>query len=82
MISGALDTDYDIEILEMHHREKVDSPSGTALMLGEAAAKGRGLVFENIKDSNNKKAAVGRGRGSTEGEHRERALVDRKRVHT
>jgi 4-hydroxy-tetrahydrodipicolinate reductase len=34
---------YDIEIVEMHHRMKVDSPSGTALLLGEAAAKGRGV---------------------------------------
>ena len=34
--------DWDIEITEAHHRRKVDSPSGTALMLGEAAAEGRG----------------------------------------
>ena len=38
-----LGTGWDIEILEMHHRHKVDAPSGTALLLGEAAAKGRGL---------------------------------------
>src|SRR5687768_1843542 len=36
---------YDIEIVEMHHRMKVDSPSGTALLLGEAAAKGRGVAL-------------------------------------
>lgn len=41
--SAALGEDYDIEIFEMHHRAKVDAPSGTALMLGEAAAKGRGV---------------------------------------
>ncbi|MFT2210350.1 4-hydroxy-tetrahydrodipicolinate reductase [Rhizobium giardinii] len=35
--------DWDIEILEMHHKHKVDAPSGTALLLGEAAAKGRGM---------------------------------------
>lgn len=35
--------DWDIEILEMHHKHKVDAPSGTALLLGEAAAKGRGI---------------------------------------
>ncbi|WP_157014323.1 4-hydroxy-tetrahydrodipicolinate reductase [Mesorhizobium xinjiangense] len=35
--------DFDIEVLEMHHRHKVDAPSGTALLLGEAAAKGRGV---------------------------------------
>ncbi len=38
-----LGADWDIEILEMHHRHKVDAPSGTALLLGEAAAKGRGV---------------------------------------
>jgi 4-hydroxy-tetrahydrodipicolinate reductase len=37
--------DFDIEILEMHHRNKVDAPSGTALLLGEAAAKGRGIAL-------------------------------------
>ena len=37
----ALDADFDIEILEMHHRSKVDAPSGTALLLGKAAAEGR-----------------------------------------
>lgn len=35
--------DFDIEIVEMHHRQKVDAPSGTALLLGEAAATGRGI---------------------------------------
>lgn len=34
-------TDFDLEVLEMHHKHKVDAPSGTALLLGEAAAKGR-----------------------------------------
>lgn len=42
----ALDADYDIEVLEMHHRHKVDAPSGTALMLGRAAAEGRGVDLE------------------------------------
>jgi 4-hydroxy-tetrahydrodipicolinate reductase len=37
--------DFDIEILEMHHRYKVDAPSGTALLLGEAAARGRGMAL-------------------------------------
>ena len=35
--------DWDIEVFEAHHRRKVDAPSGTALMLGEAAARGRGV---------------------------------------
>lgn len=42
-VAAALDADFDIEILEMHHRHKVDAPSGTALMIGEAAAQGRGV---------------------------------------
>jgi 4-hydroxy-tetrahydrodipicolinate reductase len=42
-VARALDEDFDIEVLEMHHRHKVDAPSGTALMLGEAAARGRGI---------------------------------------
>jgi 4-hydroxy-tetrahydrodipicolinate reductase len=39
----ALGPDFDIEIVEMHHRHKVDAPSGTALLLGRAAAEGRGI---------------------------------------
>jgi len=42
----ALDQSFDIEIVEMHHRAKVDAPSGTALMLGEAAASGRGISLK------------------------------------
>jgi 4-hydroxy-tetrahydrodipicolinate reductase len=42
-IAEALDAEFDIEIVEMHHRQKVDAPSGTALMLGRAAAEGRGI---------------------------------------
>lgn len=40
-VAAALDADWDVEIVEAHHRMKVDAPSGTALLLGEAAAKGR-----------------------------------------
>lgn len=39
--------DFDIEVLEMHHKHKIDAPSGTALMLGEAAATGRGIDLES-----------------------------------
>ena len=46
-IAAALDQDYDIEIVEMHHKHKVDAPSGTALMLGEAAAQGRNVDLAN-----------------------------------
>ena len=44
--AAALGDEYDIEIFEMHHRMKVDAPSGTALMLGEAAAAGRGIALK------------------------------------
>ncbi|CAN7146566.1 4-hydroxy-tetrahydrodipicolinate reductase [Phenylobacterium sp. LjRoot219] len=44
----ALPADYDIEVFEAHHRRKVDAPSGTALMLGEAAAKGRGVELAKV----------------------------------
>jgi len=47
-IATALDADFDIEIVEMHHRHKVDAPSGTALMLGEAAAQGRGVKLSDV----------------------------------
>jgi len=42
----ALDDAFDIEIVEMHHRHKIDAPSGTALLLGEAAAEGRGIDLD------------------------------------
>jgi 4-hydroxy-tetrahydrodipicolinate reductase len=45
-VAQALDEDYDIEIVEMHHRHKVDAPSGTALMLGRSAAAGRGIDLD------------------------------------
>ncbi|MDA7946534.1 MAG: 4-hydroxy-tetrahydrodipicolinate reductase [Hyphomicrobiaceae bacterium] len=45
-VAKALDEDFDIEVLEMHHRHKVDAPSGTALMLGQAAAEGRDIDLE------------------------------------
>lgn len=51
-VSAALDEDFDIEIIESHHRHKVDAPSGTALMLGEAVAAGRGMKFSDVRDVN------------------------------
>ena len=42
-VAASLDESFDIEVLEMHHRHKVDAPSGTALLLGNAAAEGRGI---------------------------------------
>ena len=49
-VAATLGPDYDIEIVEMHHRHKVDAPSGTALMLGEAAAAGRGSNLADVAD--------------------------------
>lgn len=45
-VAEALDEDFDIEIVEMHHRDKVDAPSGTALMLAAEAAQGRGVDLD------------------------------------
>jgi 4-hydroxy-tetrahydrodipicolinate reductase len=45
-VAQSLDENFDIEILEMHHKLKVDAPSGTALMLGEAAAAGRNIALD------------------------------------
>ncbi|MDJ1159489.1 4-hydroxy-tetrahydrodipicolinate reductase [Chelatococcus sp. SYSU_G07232] len=46
-VARTLGEDFDIEILEMHHRMKVDAPSGTALLLGEAAAEGRNIALKD-----------------------------------
>jgi 4-hydroxy-tetrahydrodipicolinate reductase len=50
-MATALGEDFDIEIVEMHHRMKVDAPSGTALLLGEAAAAGRGVSLADTRVS-------------------------------
>ena len=74
----ALSDDYDIEIFEAHHRAKVDAPSGTALMLGAAAARGRGVDLGAKRASGERSGArqigdigfsVSRG-GGVVGEHR------------
>ena len=44
----ALDLAFDIEVVEMHHRHKIDAPSGTALALGQAAAAGRAVNLESV----------------------------------
>lgn len=49
-VAAALDEDFDIEVIEGHHHHKVDAPSGTALMLGEAAAEGRGVNLADVSD--------------------------------
>ena len=45
-VAKTLDQSFDIEVLEMHHNQKVDAPSGTALLLGQAAAQGRGIDLD------------------------------------
>lgn len=49
-VAAALDDDFDIEVIEAHHNQKVDAPSGTALMLGQAAAEGRGVDLATASD--------------------------------
>lgn len=48
--ASILDEEFDIEILEMHHRDKIDAPSGTALSLGKEAAAGRGQILNKIME--------------------------------
>jgi 4-hydroxy-tetrahydrodipicolinate reductase len=77
--AGHLGRDWDIEIVEMHHRDKRDAPSGTALLLGAAAAKGRGGTLEDLsrfdrmaggeREAGTIGYAVLRG-GTVSGEHR------------
>jgi 4-hydroxy-tetrahydrodipicolinate reductase len=51
-MGAALPADsYDAEIMEMHHRQKVDAPSGTAIGIGRAVAKGRGVVLDDVIQS-------------------------------
>jgi 4-hydroxy-tetrahydrodipicolinate reductase len=73
--AARLGTDWDIEILEMHHRHKVDAPSGTALLLGQSAAAGRGIDLRHVDHDRNGSRVAGeigfaslRG-GSVAGDH-------------
>ncbi|MEO1089224.1 MAG: 4-hydroxy-tetrahydrodipicolinate reductase [Pseudomonadota bacterium] len=50
VVARALDASFDVEIVELHHGRKVDAPSGTALALGEAAAKGRGVALDDVAE--------------------------------
>jgi len=50
-VARILSDDWDIEIVETHHHHKIDAPSGTALALGHAAAKGRGVSLDAVRDS-------------------------------
>ncbi|WP_395540619.1 4-hydroxy-tetrahydrodipicolinate reductase [Neotabrizicola sp. sgz301269] len=63
-IAAALDEDWDVEVVEAHHRMKVDAPSGTALMLGRAAAEGRGVALDEAKVSGRDGITGARARGT------------------
>ncbi|RGP36336.1 4-hydroxy-tetrahydrodipicolinate reductase [Pseudotabrizicola alkalilacus] len=63
-VAQALDADWDIEVVEAHHRMKVDAPSGTALMLGQAAAEGRGVTLEQAMVSGRDGITGARERGT------------------
>lgn len=63
-VAAALDEDWDVEIVEAHHRMKVDAPSGTALMLGQAAAEGRGVTLDEVADSGRHGITGARARGN------------------
>ena len=88
--ASRLGEDWDIEITETHHRMKVDAPSGTALLLGEAAAKGRGITLADNTERGRdgitgarKTGAIGfassRG-GSVAGDHTVQFLADNERI--
>ncbi|HEX7872576.1 MAG TPA: 4-hydroxy-tetrahydrodipicolinate reductase [Sphingobium sp.] len=88
--ASRLGPDWDIEIVEMHHRHKVDAPSGTALLLGEAAAAGRNIVLANNRESGRdgvtgarRQGAIGfaalRG-GSVAGDHQVIFATDQERI--
>ena len=62
--AGKLGEDWDIEIVEMHHRHKVDAPSGTAKLLGEAAARGRGIDLAAHSESGRDGIVGARARGA------------------
>ena len=62
-VARALGEDWDIEIVEMHHRYKTDAPSGTALGFGRAAARGRGVDLDTVADRGRDGATGARRRG-------------------
>lgn len=88
--ASRLGPDWDIEIVEMHHRHKVDAPSGTALLLGQAAAAGRNITLADNSESGRdgvtgprKPGAIGfaalRG-GSVAGDHQVIFATDQERI--
>lgn len=88
--ASRLGEDWDIEIVETHHRMKVDAPSGTALLLGEAAAKGRGIVLADSSERGRDGITGARGTGTigfaslrggtVAGDHTVHFLADNERI--
>lgn len=88
--AARLGEDWDIEIVETHHRMKVDAPSGTALLLGEAAAKGRGVALADSSERGRDGITGARGTGtigfaslrggSVAGDHTVHFLADNERI--
>ncbi len=88
--ANRLGEDWDIEIVETHHRMKVDAPSGTALLLGEAAAAGRGIRLADNSERGRDgitgaraRGAIGFGSlrgGSVAGDHTVYLLADNERI--
>src|SRR5204862_2479337 len=62
-VARTLGDEFDVEVLEMHHNKKIDAPSGTALMLGRAAAAGRGVNLEQRSVRGRDGLTGARGRG-------------------
>ena len=63
-VAGALGEDFDIEVFEIHHRHKVDAPSGTALGLGQAASRGRGVDLDAVAERGRDGITGARARGA------------------
>ena len=88
--ASVLGEDYDVEIVEAHHRRKADSPSGTALALGEAVARGRGVSLDSVRVDGRSGRPGERPRGEVGfhavrggdivGEHRVMLIGERERV--
>lgn len=88
--ASRLGEDWDIEIVETHHRKKVDAPSGTALLLGEAAARGRGIALGANSERGRDGITGARGEGtigfaslrggSVAGDHTVYLLADNERL--
>jgi 4-hydroxy-tetrahydrodipicolinate reductase len=88
--AAVLGDDYDVEIVEAHHRRKVDAPSGTALALGEAVARGRGVPLADTRIDGRSGRPGERPRGEIAfhalrggdivGEHRVMLIGERERV--